>query len=540
MSLYNPNFIINSNSRTNSKNSNRNSKNSNRNSKKSKISKNSKNSNINSISIKQSSFFELSNKSKYLYNLYKSPQFKSITNALPNIITNDFKQLLKKLYLQFKEHEPIINKINIENSRTIVSSKNATIKITHILKTIFINNRYIDNTIFNYINTNINKCTIISYENTINEQTFTFNFIIYEKINLKKLNYCVKAMLLILQVIISISNNKKVTASNTSNICNINGLQLNIFMTHFAKKFDLDSSDVLGAKNINSGLTHPCLKTGEIYIYRKHEFFKVFIHETLHSYNVDLLLRNNYDSNTNYQSLINTFNIAHFANSYNKIGLNESITEFWTFIIHIFVYCYNKSSNLKTLEFYFERFYKYEVIHSYFQVAKILYKNNLSYSQFLRPNAQPQIGTVLYNEDSHILSYIFFKTLLVFNVNKVIQSNIFNFKIHSLDLVDLDIKMSAIDDLFIMLKNFSLNNDAHTIINNSYTIYKNYIALLKPVKKITLKKVPLLKLYTKKQIQKNKTIYSIKKSSNLNKFNKFNNLNFLITNLNFMFVDYVI
>jgi hypothetical protein len=64
-------------------------------------SKISKNSNRNSISAKQSSFFELSNKSKYLYNLYKSPQFKSITNALPNIITNDFKQLLKKLLLLF-------------------------------------------------------------------------------------------------------------------------------------------------------------------------------------------------------------------------------------------------------------------------------------------------------------------------------------------------------------------------------------------------------------------------------------------------------
>ena len=398
------------------------------------------------------------------------------------------------------------------------------------MKTIFINNRYIDNSILNYINTNIDKCTIISYENTINEQTFTFNFIIYEKINLKKLNYCVKAMLLILQVIINISNNKKMTASNTSNICNINGLQLNIFMTHFAKEFDLDSNDVLGAKNINSGLTYPCLKTGEIYIYRKHEFFKVFIHETLHSYNVDYLLRNNYDSNTNYQSLINTFNIAHSASSYNKIGLNESITEFWTFIIHIFVYCYNNTPNFFKFEAYFERFYKYEVIHSYFQVAKILYKNNLSYSQFLRPNTQPQIGTVLYNETSHILSYIFFKTLLVFNVNNVIKSNIFNFKIHSLDLVDLDIKMSAIDDLFIMLKNYSLNNDAHTIINNSYTIYKNYIALLKPVKKITLKKVPLLKLYTKKLAHK---------SNNLTK-NLSNQNNYLLTNLNFMFIDYVI
>jgi len=269
--------------------------------------------------------------------LYKSPQFKSISNLLPNIITNEFKHLLNNLYLQFKEHEPIINKINIENSRTILSNKNAKLKIRHILKNIFSNTRYIDNNIVNYIKTNINKCNIISYENTINEQTFTFNFIIYDKINIKKLNNCVKAMLLILQVIISISNNKKVPDVNKSKLCNINGLQLNVFMTHFVKQFALDSSDVLGVRNINSGLTYPCIKTGEIYIYRKHEFFKVFIHETLHSYNVDYLLRNNYDSNTNYQSLIRTFNIANSASSYNKIGLNESITEFWTFIIQIFL-----------------------------------------------------------------------------------------------------------------------------------------------------------------------------------------------------------
>ena len=462
--------------------------------------------------------------------MYKSPQFKSISNLLPNIITNEFKHLLNKLYLQFKEHEPLINKINIENSRTILSNKNAKLKIRHILKTIFSDNRYIDNSIVNYIKTNINKCTIISYENTINEQTFTFNFIIYDKINIKKLNNCVKAMLLILQVIISISNNKKVYASNKS-ICNINGLQLNVFMTHFVKQFELDSSHVLGVRNINSGLTYPCINTGEIYIYRKHEFFKVFIHETLHSYNVDYLLRNNYDSNTNYQSLIKTFNIAYSATSYDKIGLNESITEFWTFIIHVFVYSYNNTPNFFKFEAYFERFYKYEVIHSYFQVVKILYKNNLNYSQFLRPNAQ--MGALLYNETSHILSYIFFKTLLVFNINNVIKSNIFNFKLNTLDLVELDIKMdsaNSIDDLFIMLKNYSLNNDVHTIINTSYTIYKKYIAPLKPLKKITVKKVPLLKLYTKKLAHK---------SNNITK-NLSNQNNYLLTNLNFMFIDYAI
>jgi len=136
------------------------------------------------------------------------------------------------------------------------------------------------------------------------------------------------------------------------------------------------------------------------------------------------------------------------------------------------------------------------------------------------------MSAVLYNETSHILSYIFFKTLLVFNVNKVIKSNIFNFKLTTLDLIELDIKMSRanpIDDLFIILKNYSLNNDVHTIINTSYTIYKKYIALLKPLKKITFKKVPLLKLYTKKLAH-----------------NISNQNNFLLTNLNFMFIDYAI
>ena len=493
-------------------------------------------------SLNQNPFFKLSHKSNYLYNVYKSSQFnnKSVSKSVANLFSHNknsnFKHLLNKLYLEFKEHEPIINKINIDSTRVNVSKEVATNKITHILKTIFSDTRYIDKTIVDYIDANINKCSMICYENTINEQTFIFNFIIYDKIkvNIKKLNNCVKAMLLFLQVIINITNNKKIASTNSekvsTNICNINGLQINIFMTHFVKEFELYTNKVLGAININSGLTYPCQKTGQIYIYRIHEFFKVFIHETLHSYNIDKLLHTNYESNSYFQALIHTFNIAPSANSYKKIGLNEAVTEFWAFIIHTFIYCYNNSSNFSKLLEHFERFYKIEVFHSFFQVAKILHVNKLNYTQFLTTITKN--GAVLYNETSHILSYIFFKSLLIYNVEKVIVSNIFNFR---LDTLKLDIKLNPNnpnEQLFMMLREYSLAHNTISLINASYTIYKKYLNLVKPNKKRTFKNSTVFKLNSNKLLHKNKS----HKSHKSHKSKSY--VNYLLTNLNFMVIDY--
>ena len=492
-------------------------------------------------SLNQNPFFKLSHKSNYLYNEYKSSKFqsksKSKSVALANVFSHNknsnFKHLLNKLYLEFKEHELIINKINIDSTRVDVSKEVATDKITHILKTIFSDTRYIDKTIVDYIDANINNCSMITYENIINEQTFTFNFIIYDKtkINIKKLNNCVKAMLLFLQVIINITSNKKVSTNSeivsekvSTNICNSNGLQVNFFMTHFVKEIELYTNKVLGAININSGLTYPCQKTGIIYIYRKHEFFKVFIHESLHSYNVDKLVHTNYESNNYFQALIHTFNIAPSAKSYTKIGLNEAITEFWAFIIHTFIYCYNNCSNFSKLLEQFERFYKIEVSHSFFQVAKILHVNKLNYSQFLTTITKN--GPVLYNETSHILSYIFFKSLLIYNVEKVIVSNIFNFR---LDTLKLDIKINPnnpIEQLFIMLREYSLAHNTISLINASYTSYKKYLSLVKPSKKRTFKNSTFFKLNSNKLLHKNKS----HKSKSY--------VNYLLTNLNFMVIDY--
>ena len=86
-----------------------------------------------------------------------------------------------------------------------------------------------------YIKNNLNNCKIVTYENIISEQKFVFDFIMYDKINIKKLDSIVKNMLLFLQVLIKISNNE----TKNSNICCKNGLHLTIFLTPFQKKLDL-------------------------------------------------------------------------------------------------------------------------------------------------------------------------------------------------------------------------------------------------------------------------------------------------------------
>ena len=105
-------------------------------------------------SLNQNPFFKLSHKSNYLYNLYKSSEFKnknknesisiSVANLFSHNKNSNFKHFLNKLYLEFKEHEPIINKINIDSTRVNVPYEVAKSKITHILKTIFSNTQYID------------------------------------------------------------------------------------------------------------------------------------------------------------------------------------------------------------------------------------------------------------------------------------------------------------------------------------------------------------------------------------------------------------
>ena len=116
-----------------------------------------------------------------------------------------------------------------------------------------------------------------------------------------------------LQILIKISKN----LNNEINNCSKDGISITFFFTPFLKKLTLTNDknkEILGPKNVNSGFNYTCLSSGSIIIYRKEDFFKVFVHESIHGYGIDMALHNNFNQNKNYNNFLNLFALANKDN----------------------------------------------------------------------------------------------------------------------------------------------------------------------------------------------------------------------------------
>jgi hypothetical protein len=381
---------------------------------------------------------------------------------------NSNTQFLEYIYKQLNAKQLIINALAIEKSRTSEENKSIIVnKITNIVNNHLRSSNYIDSELINFILTNTN-CKIVTYKNIIKGKTYIFDFIIYnDELAIKNLDLIVEKMLLVLQLIIAISNNEL-----------RNGQHVTFFLTPFQKKLN-SNSNILGAKNVNSGFTYPYLKNGVTFIYRKEEFFKVFIHESIHYYGIDKALHKDFSNdpkyNRNYNKFINSFNIR--PQDIAKIGINEALTEYWTFIIYIIAQSYKKSIALANFIYEFENSYKLELLHIIFQVVKILNYNKLTYSEFLTKYSNQ------YKETSHIFSYYIVKTLLVYNHSDLLKSTIFDINFSTKINIALKSDPVSINTFFIKLLSYAYDANFINIINkvsaytktNARSIYKQNI-----------------------------------------------------------------
>ena len=406
---------------------------------------------------------------KILHNFYKS-LFKT-KKDLALLLTperNSNAQFLEYIYKQLNSKQLIINALAIEKSRTSEENKSIIVnKITSIVNNHLRSSKYIDSELINFILTNTN-CKIVTYKNTIKGKTYVFDFIIYnDDLAIKNLDLIVEKMLLVLQLIIAISNNDL-----------RNGQHVTFFLTPFQKKLNSNSNsniDILGAKNVNSGFTYPYLKNGVTFIYRKEEFFKVFIHESIHYYGIDKALHKDFSNDAKYNKFINSFNIR--PQDIAKIGINEALTEYWTFIIYIIAQSYKKSIALANFIYEFENSYKLELLHIIFQVVKILHYNKLTYSEFLTKSSNQ------YKETSHIFSYYIVKTLLVYNHSDLLKSTIFDINFSTKINIALKSDPISINTFFIKLLSYAYDKNFINIINkvsaytktNARSIYKQKI-----------------------------------------------------------------
>ena len=244
--------------------------------------------------------------------------------------------------------------------------------------------------------------------------------------------------------------------------------------------------NVIGASHVNGGVSDVCQTDGRIVVYRREEWFKVLIHETMHNYGLDFSTLNISSANKKLQSIfaiqtdikifesyceiwariMNVFFESYFEmNRYNRTLFRPSLTTRKKFINNIhnqhFVSLKNGHKHVGTdkKERFLNIFYdniQHESVFSIFQCVKVLNFMGLDYNIISNCNdANYVIVKKLYKEQTNVFAYYIIVAVLIANFNNFIlwcidnNTNLFNFK-----------KENASVDSFVMFisKNYK-NND---------------------------------------------------------------------------------
>lgn len=258
-----------------------------------------------------------------------------------------------------------------------------------------------------HINNNTNY--EILYKCHLLNKFYKFYFYIdNHTIDINEFNHSVKYMLMWLFIL------------NTydSNICSSN-LTIFLYFTNKYKTLPESNVIVLDKQHVNTGYTVDCIKKSEIVVYRKEEWFKVFLHESIHNFSFDFSSMNLHNLNKQMNSIF-PINI--------EFNVFESYCEMWARIINI-LFCSYNSLNINTiptnksdLNSLFNQFYLYsesllqiERIFTFYQCNKVLTFMGLTYENlYNNDEISIMLRKQLYRENTNVFSY-YILTALFFN-----------------------------------------------------------------------------------------------------------------------------
>ena len=187
-------------------------------------------------------------------------------------------------------------------------------------------------------------------------------------------------------------------------------LSIYFYFTTLEKTLPTSNILVLDEINVNTAFTTTCPKDSEIVVFRKEEWFKVFLHETFHNFGLDFSDMNNYDVS---KCILELFKVNSTVNLY------ESYTEIWAEIMNA-VFCsfisLKDKNNIVLFLSKFDLFINFERTYSLFQLVKILNFMGLSYTDLYSNSQNSKIlRDNLYKEKTNVLSYYVMKTILINN-----------------------------------------------------------------------------------------------------------------------------
>jgi len=324
-------------------------------------------------------------------------------NNYVEYITNNKKtnKILLKIYYDILEADSFLQ--NMKSKKNIYNISIKKINTSYeITKPTLFNSKSFPEDIRKYIDEM--SYSEITYNFTLFERTFKIIFIVEDEsaeLKIDKFNTYIDNIIMWLYILNLYSSKECVKT-----------IVVYFYFTSLEKKLPGSNIYVLDERHVNTAFTTTCPKDSEIVIFRKEEWFKVFIHETFHNFGLDFSDMNN--SNC-HNFLLSIFKVNSLVNLY------ESYTEFWAEIINCcFCSFHLLDKKIGSLEKEFlenvEMFINFERSYSFFQLVKTLdfmgldytnlYSNDL-HSKTLRDN--------LYKERTNVLAYYIIKTILLNN-----------------------------------------------------------------------------------------------------------------------------
>jgi hypothetical protein len=253
-----------------------------------------------------------------------------------------------------------------------------------------------------------NSTYVVTYSFSLFERKIKLIFIVEDsnvEANIQIYNNYVDYILLWLYIINKYSSKK----------CSVNFTSY-FYFSSLEKKLPDRSGVILEQTHVNTAYTTTCPIDSEIVIFRREEWFKVFIHETFHNFALDFSDMNNTECHKHILSLFP-------VNS--EVNLYESYTEFWAEIMNA-VFCSFFSLKDKNNEEEFltntEFFLNFERTFSFFQMVKTLDFLGLEYKD-LYHNTKKSINlrNTRYNEKTSVLAYYIIKTILIDNYQQFLM-----------------------------------------------------------------------------------------------------------------------
>ena len=315
------------------------------------------------------------------------------------------KKLREELYLSlYKELINSQKELNLSKEKLHHNLSYITLPEEQTPKTNLLNSKFVPQHIKKYIFNN--GLFYMVYKVKIKKRDITIYLVFYDENDLNDLdqfNNIIAYMLLWLNI-----------ASKNSSIRCTKSLNIYLYLTPFLKELPENCMETLGPKNCNSGLTTTCSLYNEICVFRKEEFFKVFIHETFHCYGLDF---STLDSSKYEERLRNIFPLNINFNLY------EAYCEFWATMFNNAIISHStlKRNNIKVKKFDEFKHYMHlcnniERMFSLYQINKILLFHNIGYENFYEKNEiSKYIRNNLYKEKTSVFSYYILKGVLLYH-----------------------------------------------------------------------------------------------------------------------------